>query len=204
MKICYVILEYILRLIASSWHLVLDKPLPASPCVIAFWHGQMLPIWKLFSNGVKLSSTAPSRGSCALVSLNKDGQILSHLLTKWKYKLIRGSSSRNGKEVISEMVNITDDFYFLITPDGPRGPSQQCKAGAFVIAMQKQIPLYFLVCDIFHYKSFGKSWDNFALPLPFSKINVHISDAIHIEPSSDKTTINALMDYCNANFKKHW
>lgn len=189
MKKKYLVAEYLLRIIASTWKISTSAKIPNSPSVIAFWHGEMLPVWKLFSQ----------KKACAVVSLNKDGEILAHLLNKWKYKLIRGSSSRKGKEVIDEIVNECLNDYILITPDGPRGPRRQNKAGAFVIAQRKQIPLYFLKCTISKKKTFNKSWDKFILPLPFCKIHIDISDKIIINKDADREHISLLMQKHNGN-----
>ena len=138
MKLIYIIGEYILKLIALSWQFKVVGQLPQKPAVIAFWHCEMLPVWKFFSK----------TNSYAIVSLNKDGAILAHILLKWKYKLIRGSSSRGGSEVINEIIEQNEDNFFFITPDGPRGPRMQCKAGAFVVAQRKNIPLFFIKCEV--------------------------------------------------------
>jgi lysophospholipid acyltransferase (LPLAT)-like uncharacterized protein len=159
--------------------------MPDSPAVIAFWHCDMLPVWKLFSN----------KKVFAVISKNKDGEILSHLLKKWKYNLVRGSSSNGGKEVINKIVNTNDDnAYFLITPDGPKGPKQRCKAGTFVIAQRKQIPLYFVKCEIGWGKKFRKSWDNFILPLFLSKIEIEFSARIDIPMKASRENISQLMN----------
>ena len=179
----YSFAEIILRIIALTWQIKLVNKIPKSPSVIAFWHCDMLPIWKLFSN----------KNACAIVSMNKDGEILSQLLSKWKYKLIRGSSSKNGKEIIKEVVKLTDSNYILITPDGPRGPKGEPKAGAFIIAQRKQIPLYFIRCEIGLKKTFTKSWDNFIFPLLFSKIRIEFSERIDIPLEASKEYISELI-----------
>ena len=189
MKLIYFFGEYILRLIASSWRIKIVGELPQKPAVIAFWHCQMLPVWKFFSG----------TNSFAVVSLNKDGAILAHLLSKWKYKLIRGSSSRGGSEVINEIVNHNEDNFFLITPDGPRGPRMQCKAGAFVIAQRKNIPLFFIKCEVKHKKIFSRSWDKFELPLPFTQVTLNIS-TVDVTQDMSKENITELMQHCDKKF----
>jgi len=189
MKLIYIFGEYILRLLASSWRIKVIGALPQKPAVIAFWHCEMLPVWKFFAK----------TNSYAVVSLNKDGAILSHLLSKWKYRLIRGSSSRGGSDIINKIVNDCDNNIFLITPDGPRGPRMQCKAGAFVIAQRKNIPLFFIKCETANKKVFSRSWDKFELPLPFTKITLNISTvAITKEMTSEKIT--ELMQHCDKIF----
>jgi lysophospholipid acyltransferase (LPLAT)-like uncharacterized protein len=85
---------------------------PEKPAIIAFWHGKMLPAWKFFG----------SFGANAIVSQSKDGEILTALLEKWGFRVVRGSSSKGGREALQEIVDIAPKGYFLITPDGPQGP----------------------------------------------------------------------------------
>jgi lysophospholipid acyltransferase (LPLAT)-like uncharacterized protein len=192
MNLLYRIAELILKIIILTWRIKLINNIPESPAVIAFWHCDMLPVWKLFSN----------KNVYAIVSINKDGEILSHLLAKWKYKLLRGSSSKNGKEVIRNIVELNDNNFFLITPDGPRGPRYECKAGAFVIAQRKQIPLYFIRCEIGYKKIFIKSWDNFILPLFFSKIKIEFSESIDISVEARRESISQIINKINNQFRK--
>ena len=185
--IAFKLLQWILRIIACTWKFSLEGTINQKHAVIAFWHGSMLPVWKFFAK----------TNSYAVVSMNKDGEILAQLLEKWKYKLIRGSSSKNGSEVIQEMVENANENYLLITPDGPRGPRHICKAGALVIAQRKQIPLYFIQCDILSKKVFTKSWDKFEFPLPFSKIQLKISEEIIINQNSNREEIDILISNFN-------
>jgi lysophospholipid acyltransferase (LPLAT)-like uncharacterized protein len=189
MKLIYILGKYILRLIASSWRIRVVGELPQKPAVIAFWHCEMLSIWKFFS----------VTNSYAVVSLNKDGEILANLLLKWGYKLIRGSSSRKGSEVIDEIVYHCEDNYFFITPDGPRGPRMQCKAGAFVIAQRRGIPLFFIKCATTRKKVFFRSWDKFEFPLPFTRITLTIS-TVSITKEMSRENITELMQDCDKSF----
>ncbi|MCL2039327.1 MAG: DUF374 domain-containing protein [Bacteroidetes bacterium] len=182
----------VLRLVSLTWRIKLLNEIPKSPVVIAFWHCDMLPLWKLFAN----------KNATTLISKNKDGEILSYLLKKWKYKLIRGSSSKEGKEAVKEILELPNINYFLITPDGPRGPKYECKPGAFIIAQRKQIPLYFVECSVNCKKVFNKSWDNFILPMLFSKIEIKFSSRIDISLDANKEEISVLINEINKQFGK--
>lgn len=141
----------------------------ATPSVVAFWHGEMLPIWKAFSS---ISGIAKQ----GVVSLSKDGEMLANLLKYWGFELIRGSSSRNSKETLQDAVDKAKTSIIFITPDGPRGPEKKFKNGAAVIAFRASVPIYLVRANVSHKKIFLKSWDKFILPYPFSKIDIHISE----------------------------
>jgi lysophospholipid acyltransferase (LPLAT)-like uncharacterized protein len=139
--------------------------------VVAFWHGSMLVGWFLHrpEGGARVS---------ALVSQSKDGEILSTVLARWGYDLIRGSSHIGGKGAMQLMAGAIDGGQSLaITPDGPTGPRHQMKMGAVRAAQRAHVPL-FLVGIAAQRKKKLKSWDQFEIPMPFSRIAVHYSDPI--------------------------
>lgn len=167
---------------AKTWRFrIVNKPVDFN-AVIAFWHGTMLPVWYFFKDYNPLG----------IVSLSKDGEILSMLLKKWKFKLIRGSSSKGGKEVIENTINTNHKGPILITPDGPRGPKEEMKAGAIVIAQKSNIPLILCGVRISKKIKLDKSWDNFEIPMPFTKIYLSFSEKFNIDNSLDYEYINSL------------
>ncbi len=131
-----------------------------------FWHGSMLIPWFINRN----------KNFSAVVSQSKDGEILSRLLKKFNYKLIRGSSSKDSKEVMNEMQNVLLSGSSLsITPDGPRGPIHKMKIGGLIAAMKTKVPI--VLCGTAYSKKFVlKSWDKFEIPKPFSRASLILSD----------------------------
>jgi lysophospholipid acyltransferase (LPLAT)-like uncharacterized protein len=162
----YKIVINLLNLLSKSWRIKLsgyDKTLDNG--IIIFWHGYMLPVWKKFSvcNPV------------GVVSL-----------------LIRGSSSRKGKEVLDEIIaSANENRIILMTPDGPQGPPMQMKAGAAVAASRTGVPIFLCGVKIYNKWNFTKSWDNFSLPKPFSKIELILSEPFYIQKDADKELINS-------------
>lgn len=180
----------LLRLISRTWRLKLQGALPESPAIIIFWHGLMLPAWKLFSN----------RNAYGVVSKSRDGSILSELLEKMKINTIRGSAASGGSELIEEMCSLfrSDETtpgnpYLLITPDGAKGPIYKIKPGAFVVSQRTGVPVYILKVApglSFHLK---KSWDNFCIPFPFSKITLTFLDKFQPDKSFGRKEISEMI-----------
>jgi lysophospholipid acyltransferase (LPLAT)-like uncharacterized protein len=182
----------LIRLISKTWRYEIIGNIPDKPAIIAFWHGLMLPVWKYFSK------YEPK----AVVSLSKDGEVLSSLLEKWGYGLIRGSSSKGGKEVLETIVESANNNYTLITPDGPQGPIYEFKPGAVIASQRSGVPLVLCRVKIKSKKIFGKSWDKFQLPCPFTKIILNFSEPIRINTESDKEEIDKLLKYCELKLKE--
>jgi hypothetical protein len=139
--------------------------------IFAFWHGTMLVPWYVLRNYLPT----------AIISQSKDGELLAKLLKKWNYDLKRGSSSRDGKAVLEELVkSAVNNKSIAITPDGPRGPRQEMKAGAIVISKKAQVPV--VLIGVFYSKKIElNSWDRFEIPYIFSSVNLIYSDPILIE-----------------------
>lgn len=172
------LISLLVELISKTWR-IRTSTFPPKPSVIVFWHRNMLPVWKLFKNS----------GAYAVVSLSSDGEILSNLLKKWGYRLIRGSSSKGGKEVLTKIIQCLPNSYVLITPDGPKGPKNKMKPGAVISSLRTGVPLFASNVNIGFAYSSKRSWDNFIFPLPFSKINVEFIGPFVFEKTDDRKKI---------------
>jgi lysophospholipid acyltransferase (LPLAT)-like uncharacterized protein len=185
-KFKYKIALIILNALSKTWRIKINGQEPKDSAVIAFWHGFMLPVWKYFSKYEPV----------AVVSRSQDGEMLSQLLIKWGYDLIRGSSSHGGKEVLDEITDISKDKIVLITPDGPRGPIYNFKPGAIIASQRSGSELFLCNVEIKYKYSFKKSWDNFSLPLLFSKITLNVTKIGKISKDYGRDEINNLINQC--------
>ncbi|MEE9429619.1 MAG: lysophospholipid acyltransferase family protein [Melioribacteraceae bacterium] len=139
--------------------------------VLAFWHGTMLLPWYIKRN----------KNFYTIISKSKDGEILTRVLNNWNYNVERGSSSKGGSEVLDILVEKAKGGNSIsITPDGPRGPEKELKAGAVIIAKKANIPLVLLgICS--SKKKELSSWDKFQIPYPFAKVFAVYSEPIFID-----------------------
>lgn len=134
----------------------------------AFWHNRMFVIpyvheqWFAHIPGAILSS--PSG----------DGQIIADACSHFGFEAARGSSSKPQKGLaalimLAEKVNEGRDVG--ITPDGPRGPIYQIQPGIIKLAQLTGgtvVPVRVLYTRAIRFKT----WDQFLLPLPFSRVKV--------------------------------
>ncbi len=139
--------------------------------VVAFWHGTMLLPWYLNSD----------KKIAALISKSKDGDLLSKILKKWNYEVVRGSSSSGGDTALKLMFDYAkNNFVIAVTPDGPRGPKRKMKAGAVITSKKSGIPVVLLGIGI-EKKRKLKSWDEFEVPKFFTRINAVYSDPVYVD-----------------------
>lgn len=116
-----------------------------------------------------------------LASLSKDGEIAAHLIESRGFRVVRGSSSKGGKEALEELIrSVRSGDIVGITFDGPRGPALVPKPGVAVCAAHASAGLFFAWIEPLPNAVFQKplvmrlgSWDRFFLPLPFARIRVH-------------------------------
>lgn len=142
---------------------IINEDSLAGESIYIFWHSKMLAGWWIIR---KLKPVA-------LVSLSKDGELLSNVLKKWKYKIIRGSSSRGGKSALEEITGLAKlRNTIAITPDGPRGPEKVLKNGALIISFESGMPVVPLKIEYSRKLILKKSWDKFEIPIPFSKCTI--------------------------------
>jgi lysophospholipid acyltransferase (LPLAT)-like uncharacterized protein len=156
--------------------------------VVAFWHGSMLIGWFMQRN----------RNFASLVSKSKDGDVLTAILEKWNFHVVRGSSSKGGHEALDMMIHLTEENYHLaITPDGPTGPIYKMKPGAVITARRSQIPLLLVGIGMKN-KWTLKSWDKFEIPKPFSAVTAVYSQPIMVPAILTKEETSEVIDRCEA------
>lgn len=154
--------------------------------VLAFWHSTMLLPWYVHRN----------QNFAALTSLSKDGDLLARQLKSWNYKVIRGSSSKGGDVALGIMVDLAKNKYSIaITPDGPRGPVRQFKAGAVITAKRAGIPVV-LAGVGFQKKRKLKSWDSFEVPKFFSKAKIVYSQPIFVNSELSYEETSEIIKKC--------
>lgn len=154
--------------------------------VFAFWHGSMLLGWYINRN----------KNFASLVSQSKDGDVLTSILNRWKYKVIRGSSHIGGKEALETMVELVQKKYSLaITPDGPTGPIKKMKAGSVIVSKRTTVPLVLAGIGI-RKKWILKSWDKFEIPKPFTSAVINLANPIYVEENKSREEIDLLIVEC--------
>ena len=154
--------------------------------VLAFWHGTMLLPWFLHRDD----------RFAALTSKSKDGDLLAKQLKHWKYKVIRGSSSKGGDVALGIMVDLAKNGYSVaITPDGPRGPEHEFKAGAVITAKKSGVPIVMMGIGVKSKKQL-KNWDKFQIPNPFSHIKVIYSDPVYIDVKLTYDETSKIIEEC--------
>lgn len=137
------------------------------PVAFVLWHNRLFIVSEIFR---RYRDGRPIYG---LVSASRDGAWLAAFFSLVGIRSVRGSSSRLGREAVTALVDVVRAGNDIgITPDGPRGPRYDFKAGALIVSRRTQMPILLLGAA---YESAWqlKSWDGFYLPKPFSRVRVY-------------------------------
>ncbi|MDF1584399.1 MAG: lysophospholipid acyltransferase family protein [Methyloprofundus sp.] len=144
------------------------------PC---YWHQQMT-----FSINFLLGLREQGVKTSVLVSPSKDGDIGDAVLTKLGVAVIRGSEHRTGALAMRDIYQaISKDKCSVGTAvDGPLGPAREAKIGVVTLAQLSGAPLI-PIANACSRKIHLKSWDNFFLPLPYSRVQIVVGEPIMVE-----------------------
>ena len=94
--------------------------------LFAFWHDQLLLMIKAY-RGPHLK---------ILISASRDGELIARTMQCFGHDAVRGSSNRKGRSALRQMMKLTREKVDLaLTPDGPKGPRHQVKAGIAQLAI---------------------------------------------------------------------
>lgn len=137
------------------------------PVAFTLWHNRLFITAEIFR---RFRQGRPIYG---LVSPSKDGAWLEAFFSLVGIRAVRGSSHKLGREAVTALVEVMRAGNDIgITPDGPRGPIYEFKAGGLIVARRVNAPLLLLGCAFESSWQLG-SWDRFHLPRPFSTVHVY-------------------------------
>jgi lysophospholipid acyltransferase (LPLAT)-like uncharacterized protein len=133
--------------------------------IVALWHQRMYGVVGYAKNATKYRPSA-------IISRSGDGDLIAALVRRFHFRPIRGSSSHGGKEAMSAILDdLKENPLVIHAVDGPRGPRGIIKAGLIRMAQlsgAKIFPVYISFSRAWSLRS----WDQFLIPKPLSKIRI--------------------------------
>ncbi len=151
--------------------------------IYLFWHNKIFPLLRVLKG---------KKGKI-LISPSKDGKIASSIVKSYGFDVIESSYRKERFKGAIEIIRTYKSGLSLgIVPDGPLGPKYKIKVELFNVLKKLNANLTLVGVG---YKSYIKfrSWDEFELPIPFSKVfvlfyNCNINDFENLE-DLEKTLI---------------
>lgn len=130
--------------------------------ILAFWHGQMLPLLSFFRG----------RGLYTFISPHRDGEYIARTLQGLGNYCVRTSLRDRRIRALGQALKLTREGNSLaLTPDGPLGPAFQAKSGILKLSEKLEVPILPAV-GLPSRPIFFSSWDRFCFPLPLGTIQI--------------------------------
>jgi hypothetical protein len=152
--------------------------------LLCSWHQQ-------FFAAIRHFKTYQALGPSLMISKSKDGEIIAGIAERSGWKTVRGSSSTDGRQALSAMIDNLKQFRLAAhILDGPRGPAGRVKAGVIQLAHSAQamiVPIYTAADKAWYFKS----WDRFMMPKPFAKVTLRFGEMIDFNTPNRKNDFEA-------------
>lgn len=149
------------------------QPILANDGVFYFWHQQIIA-------GMTFFFKSNATGYC-IVSPSNDGKLAGFVCQKLGFTVLYGSSHKASIQVVRQALNVlTTKRQLCIVGDGSRGPAFQLQDGITYLAHKTDVPVVYIECSSSWHITFSKSWDQFQIPLPFSRITVRVHAPKHV------------------------
>ena len=158
---------------------------PATPPALqvwCFWHRCLIPCACYFHGRFKMA---------VLISRSFDGELIALTIERLGFLTARGSSTRSGASGLLALARAVEGGHGAVfTADGPRGPLYKVKPGAVKLAQLTGYPI-----GIFYAhpeKAWRlRSWDQFLIPKPFSRVAISWGRQIEVPESDDPLVTEA-------------
>ena len=149
--------------------------------LVSMWHGRMLlPI-----------RAHRELKAHVLVSPSDDGSLVTELIERFAFRVIRGSSNKSPARALRTMVQtLKQGATVVITPDGPRGPMHSVNPGPAWMARKLGCPI--LPCGFVADRAWRlRSWDRFTIPKPGARVRLVYGPLIWVPPDADAAGLEA-------------
>ncbi|MEN9790370.1 MAG: hypothetical protein RLZZ63_28 [Gemmatimonadota bacterium] len=182
------LVSFVVGLLAPTWRLEFSRTdqlpwgaSPTRPVIFSMWHGELLPIiWAHRAKGI-----------VGMVSEHGDGEVLSRIVARWGFRLVRGSTTRGAGRVLLAFVReLRAGHIGMLTPDGPKGPAGVPQAGVLLASVQSGAPIITVRCEASSAWRLT-SWDRFMIPKPFARIRITYG-APWLPDGTDQPALEAL------------
>ena len=143
-----------------------------------FWHENiLLPLYLRGHSNISM-----------LLSRHSDADILARVAGMMGFGIVRGSTFKGGSVALRELAERADTENLTITPDGPRGPRRRLAQGCVFLASTMGMPIVAMGLGYERPWRLG-TWDNFAIPRPWSRARAVVSRAIRVPANLDRDGI---------------
>ncbi len=172
-SIYYIKFVYKTSKVVPSGRYELLNPEKDEKFVCGFWHGDSYSLYPFF-RGKKLY---------IITTKNGRGDYITLICNKFGYNTIRVPDENLGGNFlfkIKKEVNGEDKGNLVIAFDGPLGPYHEPKPFPYIAALLTKRRVLPVSINCKRKITLTKRWDDFVIPLPFNKIEIHFHDPLEV------------------------
>lgn len=126
-----------------------------------------------------------------LISDHRDGELITQVVKRLGFGVVRGSTTRGGARALREMLTQrVDQGHLCVTPDGPKGPRRHVHQGLAYLSSRTGLPIVGAGMA-FRRPWRARSWDRFAVPRPHQPAACVVPPPLLVPPDADRDTIEA-------------
>jgi lysophospholipid acyltransferase (LPLAT)-like uncharacterized protein len=125
-----------------------------------------------------------------LISEHRDGELITQVISRLGFTVIRGSTTRGGARALREMTLRVPEGNLCVTPDGPRGPRRRVHQGVAYLARRTGFPIVGAGMA-FKRPWRAQSWDRFCVPRPYSAAACVVPEAVAVPADASRDVLEA-------------
>ena len=150
------------------------------PYILTLWHGRIFYLFYYLRRHPDYF---------LLISPSEDGDLLARLARLMGYSVIRGSTYKKAVSAARSLIKVLRrNQRIIIIADGSRGPRCVAQPGSVQLAGITGAPIFPMTFGAKN-KVILNSWDQFAIPLPFTHCTLNFSSPISLPPKSSEQII---------------
>jgi lysophospholipid acyltransferase (LPLAT)-like uncharacterized protein len=160
--------------------------------IALFWHGRIAP-------AIACRPILGDKPRTVMISLSRDGEFIARAAERLHIPTIRGSTGRaergvakGGATAFRQAIGVVaSGAVMILTPDGPRGPSQVMQTGPVHLARASRAPVFMMGLAVRPAIRLG-SWDRGQIPLPFGRGALVLVGPLSVPRAADEDRIEAV------------
>jgi lysophospholipid acyltransferase (LPLAT)-like uncharacterized protein len=191
-KILSVLLYFITRMLAFTYRYEFrNKELHdqsrsdsgKNAVILAVWHQNIL--------AAIISSLHNDYPHSVMISKSKDGELVAFMVKMFGNIPVRGSSRSSGRDkgglaARDQMIQkLNEGVVAAVSIDGPKGPIYKVKPGVIDMSRKSGCPIIPFNVIPEKFWTLCKTWDQFRIPKPFTKIAIVYGEPILVSKDKD-------------------
>ena len=150
------------------------------PYILTLWHGRIFYLFYYLRRHPDYF---------LLISPSEDGDLLARLARLMGYSVIRGSTYKKAVSAARSLIKVLRrNQRIIIVADGSRGPKCVAQPGFVQLAGITGTPIFPMTFGAKN-KVVLNSWDQFIIPLPFTRCTLNFSSPISLPKKSSEQII---------------